>query len=111
MIASVSARPRNIRPMQVAAQLGLAGDALDRLADQVTHADARPDRAEAGAEAERDGLRGIVRRYRQAPWSSDPPWKVAVGSVGRLDREADVDAREHREDERLQLGHEAHSKR
>ena len=50
-----------MRPMEVAAQLGLAGDALDRLADQVTHAHARADRAEAGAEAEREGLGGVFR--------------------------------------------------
>src|SRR5690349_24741057 len=44
--------------LEVAAQLGLPRDALDRLADQVPHAHAGPDRAEGGAEAERQRLGG-----------------------------------------------------
>src|SRR5512133_1120618 len=45
--------------LELAAELRLPADPLDRLADQVAHARARPDRAEARAEAERDDLRGL----------------------------------------------------
>ena len=63
MIASVSARPRNIMPWRSPRSSGWRDDALDRLADQVAHADARADRAEARAEAELDGLRGIDEAF------------------------------------------------
>src|SRR5215211_4114181 len=39
--------------------LGLACDRLDHLAEDVPDADARADRAEAGAHAERDGLEAV----------------------------------------------------
>src|SRR5262249_24431943 len=43
----------------VAAELAPPGAALDGLADQVAHAGAGADRAEAGAETERERLRGV----------------------------------------------------
>ena len=41
------------------AHLRLAGDRLDHLAEDVADADAGADRAEAGADAERDRLAGV----------------------------------------------------
>src|ERR671917_96224 len=44
------------------AHLRLAGDRLDHLAEDVPHADARPDRPETGADAESDRLEAVRRR-------------------------------------------------
>src|SRR5213083_2913376 len=45
--------------LQLAAQLGLAGDRLDHRAEDVADADAGAERAEADAEREADGLAGF----------------------------------------------------
>ena len=45
--------------LQLAAQLGLAGDGLDHRAEDVADTDAGAERAEADAERERDGLAGV----------------------------------------------------
>src|SRR4051812_47776422 len=45
--------------LQLAAQLGLAGDRLDHRAEDVADADAGAERAEADAEREADGLPGL----------------------------------------------------
>src|SRR5256885_2441231 len=42
------------------AHLRLAGDRLDHLAEDEADADARTDRAQAGADAERDGLEALL---------------------------------------------------
>ena len=48
--ASVKAIPMHISDLQAAGELGLAGDALDRLADDDADADGRADRREAVAD-------------------------------------------------------------
>ena len=46
-------------PLELAAQLGLAGDRLDHRAEDVADADAGAERAEADAEREGDRLAGV----------------------------------------------------
>ena len=55
------------------AHLGLAGHRLDHLAEDVADADARADRAEPGADAERDRLAGLA-----AVAADRPPGRVSV---------------------------------
>ena len=45
--------------LELTAELGLAGDALDHRAEDVADADAGPERAETDAESERDRLAGV----------------------------------------------------
>ena len=49
------------------AHLGLAGDRLDHLAEDVADADAGADGAEAGADAERDRLAGLAAVLLRGP--------------------------------------------
>jgi hypothetical protein len=53
------------------AHLGLAGDRLDHLAEDVAHADAGADRAEPGAHAEGDGLEAVRRIGRLCDGNQD----------------------------------------
>src|SRR3954451_5425129 len=54
--------PKPLDARDLLAHLRLARDRLDHLAEDVAHADARADRPEAGAHAERDGLEAVRRR-------------------------------------------------
>src|SRR4029450_245553 len=95
--------------LEVVLHLGLAGDGLDLLAEDEADADSGSDRAEAGTNAQRNGLAGIgdsgVRdalrclgeRNQHFNHESALLCLVAFG-----DGAADVDGREGGEDERLQ---------
>src|SRR4051812_18263924 len=54
--------PKPLDARDFLAHLRLTRDRLDHLAEDVAHADARADRAEPGAHAERDGLEAVRRR-------------------------------------------------
>ena len=77
--------------LELAAELGLAGDRLDHRAEDVADADAGAERAEADAEGEADrlaGLRDVAGAWRRAGAELRA---CAFLLVFRLDRRADVD--------------------
>ena len=77
-------------PLELAAQLRLAGDGLDHRAEDVADADAGAERAEADAERERDRLAGVDARCRPAASTSADRCSCSSLVLG-LDRRADVD--------------------
>ena len=87
-------------PLELAAQLGLAGDRLDHRAEDVADADAGAERAEADAEREGDRLAGVDRRRRWRRAERDACSRCS-SLVFRLDGRADVDGGQGGEDERL----------
>src|SRR5436190_19102692 len=87
-----------LNALQLAAELGLPRDRLDHRAEDVADADPGAERAEADAESETDGLAGfrdVARRCCEKRVHAVP------SLVLRLDRRADVDSGQCREDERL----------
>src|SRR5215210_2207629 len=88
------------------AHLGLTGDRLDHLAEDVAHADARADRAEPGADAERDRLEAVggVGCLCDGNQNCKIHGTSLVASGACL---AEVNGCERREDEGLQRGDQA----
>ena len=100
--ASVSAIPRNMRPLRRPCELGLAGDRLDRLADDDAHADTGADGGEAegeGCELSDDVHRGFLSKGLMGR-------QPATRSVLVGERELDVDGGEDGEDVGLERGDE-----
>src|SRR5689334_14965728 len=77
--------------LELTAELGLAGDALDHRAEDVPDADARAERAEADTEGERDRLAGFGHVARRGGDDGVAHWFLPLFLVFRLDRRADVD--------------------
>src|SRR5262245_10585813 len=98
--------------LKVVLHLRLAGDRLDFLAEDEADPDAGADRAEPGADAERDRLAGVGHASVGDAARGDGQWVNHNCSflVGLGDRAADVDRREGGEDERLKRCDQANLK-
>ena len=104
---------REAEPLQLGdlvAHLGLAGDRLDRLAEDDADADAGADGAEAAADAEADRLAGLGDFFgRRPPGAVMRAMCTTIDSFSVVfgDRAAEVDSGEGGKDERLQGGDQA----
>src|SRR5436305_11389846 len=106
-------REREAQPadrLELVLHLGLAGDRFDLLAEDETDADSGSDRAETGANAERDRLscvgdggeaRASLRKRDQRVNHGTTPFLGELISMTLGGGSPDVDGGEDREDERL----------